>query len=64
MATFVDYCPANPEIVITNLDQLPKRLGCKLLLAVESPYPGEYAAKRWLRKMPTATARCEVVIRF
>jgi hypothetical protein len=61
MRKIVDY---HPELKIANTDQLPKGLGAKLMLAVESPYPGEYIAKRWLRKMPENTGRGEVVIRF
>lgn len=58
----VDY---NKDTVkITNLGALPKGLGAQWLLAVESPYDGEYVAKRWLRKLPATTGRCEVVIRF
>ena len=61
MRTIIDLCP---EVKLTNMEAMPKGLGCRLLLAIESPYPNEYMAKRWLRKMPTTTKRCEVVIRF
>ncbi len=54
----------SPELRITNTDQLPRGLGCRFLLVLESPYPGEYIAKRWLRKMPATTARCEAVVRL
>lgn len=59
--TIIDNSPA---ITITNLEQLPPGTGCKYLLVIESPYAGEYAAKRWLRKMPAKTSRIEAVIRF
>lgn len=62
MRTIIDY--DRESVKLTNLNSLPRGTGCKFLLAIESPYPGEYAAKRWLRKMPSTTNRCEVVIRF
>lgn len=61
MRTIIDYHAA---LTITNLDALPRGTGAPYLLVVESPYPGEYIAKRWLSKMPASTARCEAVIRF
>ena len=61
MRTIVDYEPA---LSITNLDALPRGIGCKYLLAIESHYYGEYIAKQWKRKMPDTTQRGEVVIRF
>lgn len=62
MRTIIDY-DKNAH-TIKNADQIGKSCGARLLLAVESPYPGEYVAKRWLRKIPSDTARCEIVIRF
>jgi hypothetical protein len=61
MRTIIDNCP---EIKITNTAQLPRGLGARLLLAVKSPYEGEYVAERWLRKMPETTPSHKVVIRF
>jgi len=61
MRTIIDN---SDEITIKNLEQLPNGLGCNLLLVIESPYVGEYAAKRWLRKMPKTTKRCEAVVRL
>lgn len=61
MRTIIDY---SPEVKITNLDAMPRGTGASYLLAIESPYAGEYAAKRWLRKMPATTKRPEVIIRF
>jgi hypothetical protein len=60
--TIIDY--DRETITIRNLDALPRGLGASLLLVVESPYAGEYVAKRWLRKMPATTERCHAVIRF
>jgi len=54
----------HPELKITNLEQLPRAQGRNLLLVIESPFPGEYAAIRWLRKMPSTTARCHHVVRL
>jgi hypothetical protein len=62
MRSIIDY--DRDTVRITNMEAMPRGLGCKLLLVIESPYYGEYIAKRWLRKMPTNTARCEHVIRF
>jgi hypothetical protein len=62
MRTIVDY-DKNRD-VIRNLDALPGGLGCKYLLAIESPYPCEYVAKQWKRKMPANTNRGEVIIRI
>ena len=62
MRNIVDY--DRIAVTIRNLDALPRGLNAPLLLAIESPYRGEYVAKRWLRKMPANTAACEVVIRF
>jgi hypothetical protein len=59
----VDY---NRNIKILNTEQLPKGLGCKLLLC-ETPHytePEEYIANRWLRKMPENTRPGQVVVRF
>ncbi len=53
----------SPEIKITNMDQLPPGLGCSLLLVFKSSCPNQYAAVRWLRKMPTTTHRCYHVLR-
>ena len=53
-----------PWVKITNLDQLPKGTGCSYLLVLESPYYGEYAAKRWLRKLPGSVKRTERIVRF
>ena len=61
MRTIIDY---DPGLQITNLEALPRGTGCRYLLAVESPYAGEYIAKRWLRSMPPTTGRCECVIRM
>lgn len=61
MRHIIDY---SPELKITNLDALPRGTGCKFLLVIESPHCGEYVAKRWLRKMPESTRRCEAVVRF
>lgn len=62
MRSIIDYC--KDRDTITNLDALPRGLGCKLLLVIDSPYDYEYVAKRWLHKMPATTGRCEHVIRF
>ncbi len=62
MRQIVDY--DRETMTITNLDQLPGGLGCKLLLVINSPYFGEYVAKRWLRKMPLSTRRGESVVRL
>lgn len=62
MRSILDY--DREKMKIRNVELLPRWLGCKLLLVVESPYAGEYVAKRWLRKMPQTTARCEHVVRF
>lgn len=62
MRNIIDYNPG--VMTITNLDQLPKGLGCKLLLVINSPYPGEYVAKRWLRKMPATTRSTESIVRL
>lgn len=53
-----------PDLTITNLDQLPRGTGAPYLLVVDSPYPGEYVAKRWIRNLPATTQRGETVIRF
>ncbi len=62
MRRIIDNDPNS--VKIPNTDQLARSTGARLLLAIESPYPGEYAAVRWLRKMPETTARNYVVIRF
>lgn len=61
MRSIIDF---SPELVIRNLDALPRGTGCRFLLVIESPFPNEYVAKRWLRKLPATTARCEHVVRF
>ena len=61
MRTIIDY---EPILTITNIEQLPHGTGCKYLIAIESPYYGEYIAKSWKRSMPLSTKRGEVVIRF
>lgn len=61
MRSIIDY---NPDLKINNLEQLPKGLGCNLLLVIESPYPNEYVAVRWLRKMPEKTKRCHHIVRL
>ena len=53
-----------PALTIRNLSALPAGTGCRYLLAIEGMSPGEYVAKRWLRKMPATTDRLEVIIRF
>ena len=62
MRSIVDF--DRDGMKIANTDQLPRGTGCKLLLVIDSPYLGEYVAKRWLRKMPANTARGETVVRF
>lgn len=62
MRSILDYC--RESMTIRNLESLPRGLGASLLLVIESPYPGEYVAKRWLRTMPNNTAKCEHVIRL
>ena len=62
MKNIIDY--ERDNMTIKNLNQLPRGLGAKLLLVIDSPYPGEYIAKRWLRKMPTSTARGESILRL
>lgn len=57
----VDY--DRETMTITNLDYLRGGLGCRLLLVIDSPFADEYIAKRWLRKMPTSTARGETILR-
>ena len=57
----VDYEPA---LDIRNIDSLPRGLGCRYLLVVESHYLGTYIAKAWKRKMPSTTKRGEAIIRF
>lgn len=61
MRNIVDY---EPILDIRNIAQLPKGLGCKYLLVIDSPYPATYIAKAWKRTMPTNTARGETIIRF
>lgn len=61
MRNIIDYFP---ELKVTNMEQLPKAMGAKYLLVIESPYVGEYAAMRWMRKMPKTIKRCEHVVRF
>lgn len=58
----VDYNPN--EHTVTNLDQLAKGTGCPYLLAIASPYPGQFIAKRWLRTLPASSSRIEVILRF
>lgn len=62
MRSIIDYDPAS--VKIKNLESLPRGLNCPFLLVIESPYYGEYVAKRWLRKMPATTKQLEHVIRF
>ena len=62
MRNIIDY--DRNSMKITNLDQLKRGLNCKLLLVIESTYPAEYVAKRWLRKMPATTNPCEAVMRL
>lgn len=62
MVRIIDYNPA--EVKITNTEQLPRGGGCPFLLVIESPYPGEYAAERWLRKLPATLPRCKAVVRL
>lgn len=63
MRKIIDY---NPQILVTNLEQLPKGTGSRFLLTIEGIYeqPKEYIAKRWLRKLPEHTNRGEAIIRF
>ena len=60
-ASLIDY---DPEIKITNIESLPSGTGARYLLVVESPYYGEYVAKKWLRKLPASVSRIERIIRF
>ena len=60
-ASLIDY---DPEIKITNIESLPSGTGARYLLVVESPYYGEYIAKKWLRKLPASVSRIERIIRF
>lgn len=60
-ASLIDYDPA---LKISNIESLPAGTGARYLLVVESPYYGEYIAKRWLRKLPASVSRIERVIRF
>ena len=62
MRTIIDYDKNSVKVV--NLAALPAGTGARYLLAIESPYPGEYVAKAWKRKMPASTGRGEVIIRF
>lgn len=62
MRSILDYDRERTKI--SNTESLPRCLGCRLLLVIESPYADEYVAKRWLRKMPATTAKGEHVIRF
>lgn len=61
MRRIVDY---EPILDIQNVEQLPKGLGCKYLLVIDSPYPATYIAKAWKRSMPATTRRGETIIRF
>ena len=60
-ASLIDY---DPEIKITNIESLPSGTGARYLLVVESPYYGEYIAKKWLRKLPASVSRIERIVRF
>lgn len=60
-SSLVDYDPA---LKITNIEALPSGTGARYLLVIESPYYGEYIAKRWLRKLPASVSRIERIIRF
>jgi len=40
----------NKELVVTNLDQLPRGTGAKYLEVIES-HCGTYIAKQWRRKL-------------
>lgn len=62
MRTIIDYDKDNMKI--TNLEQLPRGLGLRYLLCLESPYPATYIAERWLRKMPESTPHGKVVVRL
>lgn len=59
--SLIDYDPA---LKVTNIESLPSGTGARYLLVVESPYYGEYIAKRWLRKLPRSVSRIERIIRF
>ena len=61
MRSILDYDRASMRI--TNLEHLPRGIGARLLLVIDSPYAGEYVAVRWLRKMPTTTRRLHHVLR-
>lgn len=52
------------DMRITNLDALPAGTGCPYLVVIESHRMSEYVARRWLRKMPSALKRGELLIRF
>lgn len=57
----IDY---HPGLRITNTEQLPRGTGAKFLLVIESPHDGEYAAERWLRKMPSSIPPSKAVVRM
>jgi tRNA(Glu) U13 pseudouridine synthase TruD len=61
MPRIIDH---NRDLVIRNIEALPRGLNCPFMLALESHIYGEYIAKRWLRKIPAKVAPGEVVIRF
>ena len=60
-ASLIDYDPA---LKVTNIESLPSGTGARYLLVVESPYCGEYIAKKWLRKLSASVSRIERIIRF
>ncbi len=62
--SLIDYPKNKESITITNLDHLPHGAGCGYLLVIESPYPGEYIAEKWLRKLPQSCPNHKRVIRF
>jgi hypothetical protein len=58
----IDY---TPELKVANVQALPRGLGSPYLLVIMSPFPNEWIAKRWLRKLPTKRpGQCERILRF
>lgn len=60
----IDYHKDRDNLKITNLGALPSGLGARYLLVIDSPYPNEYVARQWLRKLPKTVDRCQWIIRF
>jgi len=58
--TIIKY---TPDLVIRNVDQLPKGGGCKYLEVVPAR-DGAYIAKQWRRKIPAVIEFDSLFIEF